>query len=264
MNSVIGAVSDLVKTLLPGGYPFLIVGLTAGVALLFSGDRWRKRGRTWLVVLVGSYLLLSTPLVAVALEGILGAGSPRIERASEAEGSELIVVLTGGGVTLRAGEARPYDILSRASVYRMLEAERLHRLLGGTPLLISGGPAGGVPAGRPEAEAMRDDLIGRGILPDLVAVEATSPDTHEQAVRVGEWVRERGVDSFVLVTSAQHMRRALGAFRAEGMAPIPSAALEPPPDGPRLMPSSEALDRSYHAVREMVGLAYYAARGWLR
>lgn len=263
MSDVIEVVSDLVKALLPGGFPFLLLGLTIGVVLLFARKPWRRRGRAWLVALVVMYGLLSMPWVAGGLEGLLASGYQPLQRASDAGASQLVVVLTGGGVTLRSGD-RAHDILSRASIFRMMEAERLYGLLGGPELLVSGGPAGGVPEGNPEAEAMASELVRRGIPASRVEVEATSPDTHEQAVRVGERLRARGADSFVLVTSAQHMRRALSTFRGEGMSPIPSAAIEPPPDGFPLMPSSDALDRSYHAIREIVALAYYAGRGWLR
>ena len=81
-------------------------------------------------------------------------------------------------------------------------------------------------------------------------------------------LENQGIDSFVLVTSTEHMRRALGSFAAQGLAPIPSAAdrgaLGGVLAGARFLPSAEALSRSYSAIREGFALLYYAVRGWLK
>ncbi|HSR48270.1 MAG TPA: YdcF family protein, partial [Anaerolineales bacterium] len=233
LDAVLEFASDLTKSLLPGGIPFLLIGLTVGVVLLLRREGRRSRAVGWLAGLAIFYWLLAMPLVAGGLERVLASGYRPLDNASEASGAELVVVLTGGGVTLRA-DGQAIDILSQASAYRMLEAERLYDLLGGPRLLISGGPAGGVPEGNPEAEAMKAELIARGIPEAQIWVESASPDTHQQAILVGRKLHELGIEPFVLVTSAEHMRRALGAFRQEGMDPIPSAAPSPRGVGPPL------------------------------
>jgi uncharacterized SAM-binding protein YcdF (DUF218 family) len=114
---------------------------------------------------------------------------------------------------------------------------------------------------------MRAELVARGIPDDKIWVESVSPDTHEQAIRLSDLLRGQGIDSFVLVTSPSHMRRALGAFAAMGMHPIPSAAvaarrargLEPS----IFLPSADGLDSSQAAAREVLALIYYSLRGWL-
>lgn len=265
LDVVLEFASELTKSLLPGGIPFLLIGLTVGVVLLLREKGRRSRAVAWLAALAVFYWLLATPLIAKSMEGLLASDYRPLEDATEAAGTELVVVLTGGAVTLRL-EGRSVDLLSQASAYRMLEAERLHNLLGGPQLLLSGGPAGGVPEGNPEAEAMKAELVARGIPEERIWIESASPDTHQQAVLVGRLLRERGVESFVLVTSAEHMPRALGVFRAEGMAPIPSAVIARRDSGTsfaQVLPSADALDRSYHAVREVFAVIYYALRGWI-
>jgi uncharacterized SAM-binding protein YcdF (DUF218 family) len=265
LDVVLEFASELTKSLLPGSIPFLLIGLTLGVVMLLRREGRRSRAVAWLAGLAALYWLLATPMVAGGMERLLASSYRPLEGASEAAGAELVVVLTGGGVTLRVDD-RSMDILSVPSAYRMLEAERLDDLLESPQFLLSGGPAGGVPQGNPEAEAMKAELIERGIPEARIWIETTSPDTHQQAVLVGELLREKGILSFVLVTSAEHMRRALGAFRREGMDPIPSAAVARREVGSsfgQVLPSADALDRSYHAVREVFALIYYAMRGWI-
>ena len=265
-NALIEIVVELVKALLPGSLLFLLIGLTFGVVLLLSGEGRRMRGRGWLAGLAILYWLLSMPIIATGMESLLGAGYEPLASAAEAEGAETVVVLTGGGVTLH-GVDGTYDVLSTASAYRMLEAERVFLLLDPPLLIISGGPAGGVPSGTPESEAMKAQLVARGIPAARIELETEAPDTHQQAVLVGELLETQGIESFVLVTSAQHMRRALGSFAALGMAPVPSAAVEPPTGGSlaatQFLPSADALSRSYLAIREGFALLYYAVRGWM-
>ncbi|HKY84939.1 MAG TPA: YdcF family protein [Anaerolineales bacterium] len=265
-NALIEVVSELFKALLPGSLLFLLIGLTIGVVLLLSGEGRKMRGRAWLAGLAILYWLLSMPIVAGGMESLLGAGYGPIASAAQAEDAQTVVVLTGGSVTLQ-GEDSTFDILSTASSYRMLEAERLYHLLGEPTLILSGGPPGGTPSANPESEAMKSELVARGIPESKILVETEAVDTHDEAVRVAEMLENQGIDSFVLVTSTEHMRRALGSFAAQGLAPVPSAADQQDPGGSlagaRLLPSADALSRSYQAMREGFALLYYALRGWL-
>ncbi len=265
-NALIEVISELFKALLPGSILFLLIGLTIGVVLLLSGEGRRMRGRAWLAGLAILYWLLSVPVVADGMESLLGAGYGPVADAAEAHNAQTVVVLTGGSVTLQGDEAT-FDVLSTASGYRMLEAERLFHLLGEPTLIISGGRPGGIPSANPESEAMKAELVARGVPASKIIVETEATDTHDEAVRVGDLLENQGIDAFVLVTSAEHMRRAVGSFAAQGMTTIPSSAdrrtLAGGLAGARLLPSADALSRSYSAIREGFALFYYALRGWL-
>ncbi len=266
INALIEVISELFKALLPGSVLFLLIGLTIGVVLLLSGEGRRMRGRAWLAGLAILYWVLSVPLVADGLETVLGAGYAPIADVAQARGAQTVVILTGGSVTLQ-GQDASFDVLSTASGYRMLEAERLYHFLGEPTLIVSGGPPGGIASANAESEAMKAELVARGIPESKILVETEATDTHDEALRVRELLKSEGIDSFVLVTSTEHMRRALGSFAAEGMTPIPSAADQVAPEGrlaaARLLPSADALSRSYSAIREGFALLYYALRGWL-
>ena len=265
-DALIDIAVDLFKALLPGSVLFLLIGLTVGVGLLLTGQGRRTGARLWLAGLAVLYWVLSLPIVANGMDSLLGGGYQPLASATAAGEARTVVVLTGGGLTLY-GEGGTFDVLSTASVYRMLEAERVYHLLDEPLLVISGGPAGGVVSGNPESEAMRAQLVARGIPETKILLETEAADTRRQAILVGELLERQGIDAFVLITSTQHMRRALGTFAEQGMTPVPSAAREPATGdglpGARLLPSAEALGRSYLAIREGFALLYYAVRGWM-
>jgi uncharacterized SAM-binding protein YcdF (DUF218 family) len=258
--------SALAKSLLPGSMLFLLVGVTIGVVFLLTGRGRRTAAVAWLAGLAVFYWVLSLPVVPQTMTSWLGSGYAPLATAAEAGEARHVVVLGGGGVTLR-GPAGTIDVPSTATAYRLLEAERLFHLMGEPVLILSGGPGGPGGDGAPESELMRADLMARGIPDDKIRLEPASPDTHEQAIRVGELLKQEGVETFVLVTSLSHMRRAVAAFAGEGMQPIPSAAVagqseESGAPAP-FLPSADALADSESAFREVLALVYYALRGWL-
>jgi len=51
--------------------------------------------------------------------------------------------------------------------------------------------------------------------------------THDEAVLVAPMLKRLGVQRTILVTSAIHMPRSLGTFRAAGVDAIPAPALDP-------------------------------------
>lgn len=61
------------------------------------------------------------------------------------------------------------------------------------------------------------------------------------------------------------MRRSLGAFRAQGWQPSPAVAPDPhvrDPIGVWIVPTDIGLRLSGEVVHELVGIPYYAVRGW--
>ena len=72
--------------------------------------------------------------------------------------------------------------------------------------------------------------------------------------------------TFVLVTSRQHIARALQVFRKAGMDPVPSTPDVYVARGDRFemfLPSRIALYASERLMYDLLGWVYYKARGWL-
>lgn len=251
--------------LLPGSDSLLLFGLMIGVLLLLLPKPAPKWGKRWLVVLAGVYLLLSLPLFSTTFESALSYGTSQVKSTEQASGAEVIVILGGGSSTFLGSEGK-LNILSEPSSLRVLEGVRLYSLLNEPQIIVSGGAAPRYDVLTPESEPLMDALIVSDIPAEKIIVEPASQDTHEQAVNIRELFEEIGVEHFVLVTSPTHMRRALGAFRAEGMDPIGSVAAQhsESTDNPfPLFPNLNALSNSKLGMREVLATLYYAARGWL-
>jgi uncharacterized SAM-binding protein YcdF (DUF218 family) len=95
--------------------------------------------------------------------------------------------------------------------------------------------------------------------------ESRSRNTRENALFSRELMRPKPGEVWLLVTSAVHMPRAMGAFRAVGwtMLPYPVDYLTTGEAVPPLRLAPDGL-RSLGAVgHELAGLAYYRLRGWI-
>lgn len=254
------------ETLMPGSMQFLVIGLAAGVLLLYrhaGSERW---GRRWLAVLVASYWFLSIPLGADAVVSVLSYGFKPVATPADARGATAVVVLDGG--SFRFGTpTNGITVVNRASALRTLEAVRIYRMLDHPWMIVT---AGGHDQGEwatPEGGAVREELIKAGVPEHLIVLDTKSRNTREHAVNIAQLLRQHGVRQFVLVTSPMHIRRAVLVFQSQGLQPIPSA----PSvwfDGShwrwaKLLPGGDVLQISGEGLYDGMGLLYYWSRGWL-
>ena len=256
-----GGLSAFVKTyLVPGSLPVLLLGVTAGIILLYArkpADRW---GRRLLVGICVLYWILGMPGTGRLLErGLIGDSAP-ILRASDAAGATAVVVLTGGVATYRSGDAQ-MTMLTSATAFRTLEARRLYRLLGDPWVVVSGGTPSG--RGTPEAEAVRGELVMLGIPAERILVDAQSRNTREHAIYLPPLLQRHRIEQFVLVTSATEVRRQKAALEAAGLKPLASVPADESGGEARFLPSTAGLASSRAAIMGYMGLLYYWWNGWL-
>lgn len=150
----------------------------------------------------------------------------------ETRAAEAIVVL-GAGVE---ADGRPSD----ATRARIQHGVRLHEA-GYAPLLVvSGGERVGPPA---EADVMGAWALAAGVSPEALLVENQSLDTQQNADFAAPLLRERGVETILLVTSPFHQWRAERVFEEAGF----EVYLSPPPDDPA---EQRPVKRIYFLTRE--------------
>lgn len=242
--------------------PLLLVGILAVALALLHSPRLARAGRRWLTAWLILYWFLATPLGATAVATAVSWGFEPLRSRDEAQGAAAIVLL-GGGIQSYFDDDSALDDLE-ASAPRVLEAARVYRLLGGVPVIVSGGNTNEVNPPRPEGSAFKAALVQLGVPPDRIRVDNQSLTTREQSVRLKPMLESLGAGRFVLVTSPTHMRRSMRVFESAGMHPIPSTApLEADTRHAALFPSRKSLLLSDRAVYDAAALVYYYARGWL-
>ena len=112
---------------------------------------------------------------------------------------------------------------------------------------------------------MAHQLEQLGVPANHITKEEMASNTRDHAMFVPPLLKQLGISQFVLVTSRQHMARAIQSFRAVGTNPTPSSPeVYAASDGilDLFLPSEAALRASESAIYDVVGRVYYKARGW--
>lgn len=173
-----------------------------------------------------------------------------------------VVVLLGGVVDERAAQTFGERALNDSSE-RLLQTYDLLRTNRARYAIISGASPAREGVKIVEATALRDELVAWGIAADRVLIDDKAKNTRENAVESARIVRERGLTSVLIVTSAFHMRRALGCFHAVGLdvdtLPVDFRSHV---QGNAWLPRTAFLDDSSAAIHEWTGRAVYRLRGY--
>jgi uncharacterized SAM-binding protein YcdF (DUF218 family) len=250
------------KIVTPFFYPLTlsVFFLVAGVMLLLFAKKQRlAKG----LVLSGTVtlLLFSYGAGSNLLLEPLEHPYPSLTASPQPSPEPWIVVLGAG---LSVDEGIPLTAqLSSTSMVQLAEGIVRYRQRPGSRLLLSGGKGFEQES---EADLMARVAVALGVPPSDIVKEDQSRDTEDQARLIREHVGER---TFVLVTSASHMHRALFLFRGLGMNPVPAAtahlARAVEPRSPRdVFPKPLALRNAEVAVHEYLGIAWIRLTGLLR
>jgi uncharacterized SAM-binding protein YcdF (DUF218 family) len=255
--------SFLKGLLTPGTSTSLIIVLLPGVLLLYRRKDGGRAGAIWITTLVLSHLALSVPIIAVGFVNALSPSYPPVRTMADARGATAIVVLAAGFETYRS-RGDVYTGAQRQHALRIMEAARVYRVLDRPWVIVTGTFDNGSVT---ESGLMAMDLKNRGVDPDRIIEEPKAANTREHALFVPPILKERGVTQFVLVTSQQHIARALKAFQKVGWNPIPSTpeffvrgsrgAYAP------YLPREPALEASSAMLYDELAMVYYWFRGWI-
>ena len=240
----------------------LLLCLLAGIFVsVVSRRRWRGR------VLIGlsalGFLVLAVAPVGPAMLLTLEQRFPR--PAALPDKIEGIIVL-GGAVD--PAVSRSYgETVFNGSVARVLAGIAVARRHPEAKLALVGGEGNFFPVGFAESRATFGFVVEEGIAPERVLKEEQSRSTHENAVYSKELFQPAPDEIWVLVTSAYHMPRSMGAFRAAGwqVIPYPVDFKIDPVTG--LRPGFSLLDGLSAATlagKEWAGLLGYRLMGWTR
>jgi uncharacterized SAM-binding protein YcdF (DUF218 family) len=242
----------------------LVVALLAGVLWQFARPL-SARPRRFLVLVAGVYTVITCYGVSHAVGRLLTVGLAPFAADDVPRGRTAIVVLGSGSFTARDWSGSSYSIAGPMDATRVLEAVRVYRLIDADWVISSGGKPRPTDPHEASGVTMGESLAALGVPAPRIVVETKSRNTYEEAIVVAPMLQQLQVQHVVLVTSATHMRRSLGAFRTQGVRAIPAIAADPYVASSWIewiVPSDLGLWKSASVVHEIIGLGYYAARGW--
>ncbi|BBX82159.1 YdcF family protein [Mycolicibacterium aubagnense] len=124
-------------------------------------------------------------------------------------------IVPGAAVVILGFGLEPDGSLRSGLVDRLRQGLSVAQAYPDLPVVVSGGNPRG---GHTEASAMRDWLIEAGLPPRRILIEGTSTATATNAINTAALLRNSGITAgAVLVTSPDHLRRAVADFLVAGV-----------------------------------------------
>ncbi len=219
----------------------------------------------------GGQRLMVTSLLLLALAGFSPLGNilmlpleQRFPTWNDAGPPPTGILVLGGAINPAVSEARGSIALNDAGE-RMTAAVQLARRYPQARLFFSGGDGGLIPGVVVEAQFAGPLWDSLGIAANRVQVEGRSRNTAENAAISKERIHPAPGERWLLVTSANHMPRAIGCFRKVGFA-VEAYPVNWRTRGPQDLTElfdrfSSGVTRTDTAVHEWVGLVAYWLSG---
>lgn len=248
--------AKILGTLFQPGNLLLILLLVGAVGGTLGRGRW-TRPILWFGVL-GLMACAVFPGGGLALSVL----ENRFEHKTPPETVDGIIVL-GGSVQTGTSAARGQPALND-NAERDIAFMALARRYPNAKLVFAGGTGTLAAAPTTEAAVARDIYVSLGIDPNRLMLEDKSRNTWENAAFSRDLVGPKPGEIWLLVTSARHMPRAVGAFRKAGWSVVPypvdyrTSGRVSVDLGFNLGVGLRGIDEAAH---EWIGLAVYYALG---
>lgn len=235
----------------------LVLGLVVGALGRMAPGRGIRVAAGWALGLsIGAAAVITVaPVGAWLLAPLENRFPPLAEPPPRVAG----IVLLGGAINLRRAVDRG-GIPLTSNAERVTAFVDLARRYPKAKLVFSGGSGLLFDQVNREADYAAVLLDSLGVSPDRVIFERESRNTYENARDAKALAQPQPGDVWLLVTSAVHMPRAVGAFRRAGwtVTPYPVSYVTGPDDTWRLGFNFErGLVRVSVGVREWIGLGAY-------
>jgi len=240
----------------PGNLLVLVIVL--GALLLFT--RWRALGRS--LVVLAALLALTITVLPVG-DWLLRPLEERFPPLSDLPQKVDGIIMLGGAVNTRITESRQQPTVNDHAERFMAFAD-LARRYPSAKLVFSGGGPELEQGNFREADAARLVLQWMGMDTSRVIFERESRNTFENVVDSKALAHPAAGETWLLVTSAYHMPRAVGLFRAQGWPVIPDPVDYQTIGGDGAsdfnVDFQDNLDKASLGLKEWIGLA---ANRWL-
>lgn len=208
-------------------------------------------------ILLGAIVLYfaSTPLIARKLLDPLQYEYPVLKELPKE--TQAIVVLGAGRLPI-AREYDNLDIVNAESLERLRYASRLAKIYQ-LPIIIVGGSANGE---RDSEAKLMQHVLETDFGMTAKWLEEKSKTTYENAKFAKYILNKNSISSFVLVTHAYHMPRAMWSFKHAGLEPTPAPTVffkrnRLVPENRDYLPQAEALAQTRLALGERLAKLWY-------
>lgn len=225
-------------------------------ALISVALAWFRPARAWAIasgaMALSIFLIFGSGPVSFLL---LGSLEFQVSPAGHVErGLVNTIVVLAGHAEFHPDHPISSQVNSN-SAFRLLESLMLFQSRPGSTVIISG--KGEV------STIMREVVIQSGVPAEQVIVDSVSSSTYESAKNLSPRL---GQTPFLLVTSAGHMPRSMGAFKKAGARPlaVPTDYMtKKNPFAAQYAPSPLHLYYSDLAISEYVAMMWYRFNGWV-
>ncbi len=245
------------------------IGFIWACLIVLTAALWWKRQRGFAVA-TGLLVLFITVIGATPLPGALLGALERpyagvdIEKLPTADA----IVLLGGGANASRYEVEHVHFTPAGD--RLVMAHALFKM-NKAPVLLLGGNVNKLDgAVRYESEIVRDLFVTWGIPKEAMIPMSFSNDTYGEALKVHDLAAEHGWHRILLVTSANHQRRASATFRAQGLEVISApcnfftSVSNPSGDSGLSVPRYDGFVKTATWLHEQAGWWMYRRRGWIK
>jgi uncharacterized SAM-binding protein YcdF (DUF218 family) len=235
--------------------PSMLVFICCIVGLVLTLRR-RRVGRWFLLAGIGGLAAFAVLPLATWMLRPLEQRFP-VPQLEKVDG----IIVLGGAISLARsvnhGSPQLNGMAGRMTAFAML-ARRYH----GARLLFTGGSGDPLDQSHNEAEYARGLFAGLGLRG--VQYESRSRNTHENAVFGKQMMRPKPSETWLLVTSAADLPRAVGSFRGAGwQVTAYPADFHTLRGGSGFFPGIvSGLGEADWAMHEWIGLVVYRLRGW--
>lgn len=239
--------------------PFLVFSAILVVSFVIESQHWKKRLR--IIALVG-FIFTTNGIIIGEILRTWEIPAVKINELSEEYETGIVL---GGGADV---ERDPHDrLFLQKSGERITHAVHLYKAGKIKKILYTGGRSEIFEESRVDNQAIIRFYADCGIPLEDIIIESASRNTYENANFTAPLI---DLDKkHLLITSAFHMRRAMGCFEKAGIDVEPfSCDFQSPRDDDRLsagklVPSVDALSKWEIVLKEWAGVVAYKLAGYI-